>query len=173
VFGHSASFGFGQAGFSIGAGGIFSLGQGSKIAYESDFSAGADGIGLYQGDADGNIDGVEGVDDTLRLTVNNTESNKYAKKNGVLSIGKRHRISLDYYVPNGQTSVDGIQIRADLSFTDDKFSTTGAWTSVEVVQTATVSDIYVYALDGDSTTIFDVLGADVFYLKNIVITRLA
>jgi len=69
--------------------------------YESDFSAGVDGWTCSTNTVTGNIDGVSGVDDTLKIT--GTGAQFAMNKSGVVSgkIGKKAKVTFDYYAESG------------------------------------------------------------------------
>ena len=146
-------------------------------AYTSDFSAGADGWAAVRGTSDGNIDGISGVDNTLRFTVDSTASNShYALKTSVpgLLASKRYRVGLDYFITAANATVNGLRLQqlTTAQLLSPIQSVTGAWTSitpVEFVSTETRLDVVGYA--GANAT-FTGNGTDTFYLHSFVLTRI-
>lgn len=145
-------------------------------AYTSDFSAGADGWGATRGTVAGNIDGISGVDDTLRLTVDTTASNShYASKTvtGLLA-GKRYRVGFNYFITAANATMNGLalwQLTTQMQRSTVQ-SVTGAWTSitpVEFVSTESRLDVLGYAGASNS---FTGNGTDTFYLHSFVVTRI-
>jgi hypothetical protein len=141
--------------------------------YTSDFSADADGWTAYDGAVAGNIDGIDGEDDTLRFTVSTGLAGKNAKRNFSYSENERIKVTFDYYIPSGQSNIDGIQLY-DLSnaeFLGDTHSTTDAWTTITVYFTAGsgTKTLRVYPADGGETNFQDAGGDDVFYIKNVTV----
>jgi len=146
-------------------------------AYTSDFSAGADGWAAIRGTSDGNIDGISGVDNTLRFTVDGTASNThYALRTSFpgLLASKRYRIGFNYFITAANATMNGLrlqQLTTSQNLTPIQ-SVTGAWTSitpVEFVSTETRLDVVAYA--GANST-FTGNGTDTFYLHSIVLTRI-
>jgi hypothetical protein len=146
-------------------------------AYTSDFSAGADGWAAVRGTSDGNIDGISGVDNTLRFTVDGTASNThYALRTSFpgLLASKRYRIGFNYFITAANATMNGLrlqQLTTSQNLTTIQ-SVTGAWTSitpVEFVSTETRLDVVAYA--GANST-FTGNGTDTFYLHSIVLTRI-
>ena len=146
-------------------------------AYTSDFSAGADGWAAVRGTSDGNIDGISGVDNTLRFTVDSTASNShYALKTSVpgLLASKRYRVGLDYFITAANATMNGLRLQqlTTAQLLSPIQSVTGAWTSitpVEFVSTETRLDVVGYA--GANAT-FTGNGTDTFYLHSFVLTRI-
>ena len=146
-------------------------------AYTSDFSAGADGWSGVRGTSTGNIDGISGVDNTLRFTVDGTASNTHYEANiavpGLL-VSKRYRVGFNYFITAANATMNGLRLA---QFTTSNFltpvqSVTGAWTSttpVEFVATETRLDVLGYA---GAVNIFNGNGTDTFYLHSIVLTRI-
>jgi len=151
---------------------------GSQTAvYTSDFSAGTDSWGAVRGTADGNIDGISGVDNTLRFTVDGTASNThYALRNSFpgLLASKRYRIGFNYFITAANATINGLrlqQLTTGQNITPIQ-SVTGAWTSitpVEFVSNETRLDVLAYA---GANSNFTGNGTDTFYLHSIVLTRI-
>ncbi len=141
--------------------------------YTSDFSVGADGISATRGTAAGNVDGVDGQDDNFRFTMDSTSGTHFIEKGPTKTVGKYYKITFSYYIPSGQSNIDGIQLPSTYwGGTTSTLSTVGAWTSVTKIFLATNAYIVMYALDGATTSFQDAGGDDVFYLKNIIVTQL-
>jgi hypothetical protein len=149
------------------------------ITYVSDFSAGVDGWIANNVAADGNIDGVLGVNDTLRLTADATNAIHSAYQNMSVQHGKRYKLTVDYYIPAGQSNVDGFAIFADSGgpdyFVEENTATLGAWTQVSgelVFSLNGNSNFYIQLRDGGASTFSDAGADDVAYFKNIRITQI-
>jgi hypothetical protein len=147
--------------------------------YTSDFSAGVDGWTASNVTADGNIDGVLGVDDTLRLTANSANSIHSAYKNLPVQSGKRYKLTVDYYIPSGQSNVDGFAIFADSGgpdyFVTENTATLGAWTQVSgelVFSLNGNTNFYIQLRDGGASTFSDAGADDVAYFKNLRLTEI-
>jgi hypothetical protein len=145
--------------------------------YTSDFSAGVDGWAAVRGTADGNIDGISGVDNTLRLTVDSTASNTHFVNrtpfSGLLA-GKRYRVGFDYFITAANVTMNGLRLQQinTAQILSPIQSVTGAWTSitpVEFVSTETRLDVLGYA---GATPTFTGNGTDTFYLHSFAVTRI-
>jgi hypothetical protein len=146
-------------------------------AYTSDFSAGTNGWAGVRGTAAGNVDGISGVDNTLRLTVDSTASNSHYLVNGTvpgLLASKRYRVAFDYFITAANATMNGLQLwqlSPQLTITTIQ-SVTGAWTSitpVEFVSRDTRLDVLGAAAGNVS---FTGNGTDTLYIVNMVLTRI-
>ena len=136
--------------------------------YTSDFSAGVDGWGVSNGAAAGNIDTIGGQDDNLRFTIDGTNAAHRVNKPTVNTIGKTYRARFDYYIPSGQSNIDGIRPATAL-FIGSTQTVLDAWTAVDIYYTATDTTFYIYAFDGALSTFQDAGSDDVFYIRNVII----
>jgi fibronectin-binding autotransporter adhesin len=140
--------------------------------YTSDFSAGVDGWAAVRGTADGNIDGISGVDNTLRLTVDSTASNTHFVNRTPFSgllVGKRYRVGFDYFITAANVTMNGLRLQqiTTAQILSPIQSVTGAWTSitpVEFVSTESRLDVLGYAgaaptFTGNGTDTFTRIGA--------------
>lgn len=145
------------------------------VKYSSDFSSGVDGWAASNGTADGNIDSIGGQDDNLRITVNTSSSTHFLYLTPPLTAGRRYRVSLDYYIPSGQSNVDGLTIGTDITaanFIEITSGTTDSWTRVDAEAVANGPMIRVFATDAGNRTFQDAGGDDVLYIRNINIVEL-
>jgi len=143
--------------------------------YTSDFSAGADGWAASNGTAAGNIDSIGGRNDNLRLTVNTSNSTHFLSLTPPLAVGKRYRVTLDYYIPSGQSNVDGLTIGTDVTaanFIEITSGTTDSWTRVDTEAVANGTGLRVFATDAGVRTFQDAGGDDVLYIRNVTITEI-
>jgi hypothetical protein len=149
-------------------------------AYTSDFSVNADSwsqnIGNALLTATGNIDGISGVNDTLRFA--NTDTVSVAlqvRRNSTLVTTKRYRISFDYFAETGS----GLQFLG-LGFFGTRYDAgssavvENAWqtgVSLEAVIPLTLLPIASFTTStGTSTSAF--VSAKNVYFKNFVATRI-
>lgn len=149
--------------------------------YTSDFSnpdvggdEDLDGFSATRGTVDGNIDTIGGQDDNLRLTVTDTTNNThYLSKSSVVTVGKRTRFSLDFYIPSGQSNVDGIQIRLGSTVVATETSPTlDSWVTITGEGIPNSTALRVDALDGGSGSFQDAGGDDVLYVRNVTVTEI-
>jgi hypothetical protein len=143
--------------------------------YTSDFSAGVDGFTASAGTATGNIDSIGGLNDNLRLIVNNTSAGHYVRKNGVFTIGKRYRVSAYVYIDGSNDVLDGAEFRGFCQTNTPIFPPVSTWSLLEVETVAIGTDLFIYARDqttGTSATFQDAGGDDVLYIRNVTITEI-
>jgi len=137
-------------------------------SYTSDFSVGADSWVALNGAVAGNIDAIGGYNDVLRFTLNNTENQHYIQSD-ITNIGKCYKLAFEYYIPFGQSNVDGIQLGSGIN-TDigGVQSVTDTWTAVSFYWVAD-SNVIVTGTDGGVKSFTDAGGDDVFYIKNFTV----
>jgi hypothetical protein len=143
--------------------------------YTSDFSAGVDGFTASAGTVTGNIDSIGGLDDNLRLIVDNTSAGHYVRKNGVFTIGKRYRVSAYVYIAGSNDVLDGAEFRGFCQTNTSIFPSVSTWSLLEVETVAIGTDLFIYARDqttGTAATFQDAGGDDVFYIRNITVTEI-
>jgi hypothetical protein len=98
---------------SINSVALADRGASQTPVYESDFSAGVDGWTVAgSASVDGNIDGINGQDDWLRITCSGV-SNEGAIKAlpSAISAGKNNRVSLRVFLGGSNATVTGVQIQ--------------------------------------------------------------
>lgn len=151
---------------------------GSQAAsYTSNFSAGADSWTATRATAAGNIDGIGGADDWLRITSAAGNNTHLAERAGVFPsiAGLKYKVSLQYYIPSTNSNANQIRLydgndrplSAFLGGTDTLTSV-----SFQTSNAPNSAALRVYmARNGD--TFFDDVGADdVVYIKSIVVTKI-
>ena len=138
--------------------------------YTSDFSVDADGLTTSNGTLEGNIDGIDGVDDTLRLTISGGDTSHTVNVLGAGS-GLSYTFSFDYYIPSANTSLDGIDVQVpSSSYTSAVLNVTDTWTTVNLSITPDATGTLRFrTYDGVSRTPDG--DGDVVYIKNIVFTQ--
>jgi hypothetical protein len=145
----------------------------------SDFSAGTDSWGAGGGGIVGNIDSIgpsgggDNRNDCLRFTCNSAASTHYMHLPSAVhgaSVGDSIRITFDYFIPAGQSHVDGIGMYMYGPHYPQPYystmNTTNAWTSVDV--TFEVTQAYGFIINGADGGVnsFTDTGNDVFYIRN-------
>jgi hypothetical protein len=146
--------------------------------WTSDFSAGVDGVTSNNGTSAGNIDAIGGLDDNLRFTVDASSGTHYPIKTSILTVGKRYRVSADFYVPSTNSHVDGVGIYesggvtaiivTDATITQDTWVTLSGETEPANLNTL----LRFYCLDGGSISFQDAGGDDVIYIRNVKVTEI-
>jgi hypothetical protein len=146
--------------------------------YTSDFSAGVDSWTnevnvTHSGNVDGVSDGVTSKDDVLRVTVDATLGEHVERKTLTLEIGKQYLFAFTYYIPSGQSNVDGFVFSngdamiQSFKSTGSTPAVVGTWAtaSVSFTATATTTALRFYLADGDSTSFSDAGSDDLFYIS--------
>jgi hypothetical protein len=158
--------------------------------YTSDFSAGADSWTGNPVDTsvDGNIDGISdggtSYDDVLRFTMGDTAGTYHhcISGNPGFSAGDKVRVTYKYYIPAGNTVIDGFLStgygNAENVFqvarsVDAGAAVVGTWTSFSSEEiTLTQNMVYLrFTLTDGADYSPDGNGTDVFYVRDVVIER--
>jgi len=139
--------------------------------YTSDFTSGNEDLVEVNGTgADGQS--IAGVDDAYKFTLSGGSANHRAQINSAFDLVNTYNLSLEYYIPSGQT-INGIRVRTGASADGEYDQTTlDAWTTVTIENWTPTSsgDLRIYSLVTPNSLVIDADG-DVFYLKNIVVTQ--
>jgi hypothetical protein len=129
------------------------------------------GTNLVDSDEAGPIGGRSNI---LKLTTNSGSSTHYIQ-DAKISTGKRYRVEGFYYIPSGQSNVDGFRIGTNTS-TDLGVSvptaTLGAWTKVSCEFISNSANIRITLSDGGAQTFDDAGGDDVAYFDALTITEI-
>lgn len=152
--------------------------------YTSDFSAGVDLWTALQGTITSNedavSDGTTSYDDCLKVYAN-TVVGQHGFSGNKLLAGTEIRLRFDYYIPSGQTSVDGFKITdtdGDVLLrrgNDPQPAVVGTWTSDEVIWTASASAsnnmriIFSRGTSGINFAGANDINDDRMYIRNVVI----
>jgi len=142
--------------------------------YTSDFSSGVDGITAQRGTGSGNNDGISdgstSKDDVYKYYANADNSTHYWYKNAWgHNDGDYIKIAFWYYIPSGQTNVDGFEIIDGV--TDSPTATVGTWTYYEKFYAAADDRIDIRLLAGGSDSYVGANSAsdDIMYVTEITI----
>jgi hypothetical protein len=154
---------------------------GSAVSlYSSDFSAGLNGWSTGSGTLDFNQDGVtDGTtskDNCLRFYANASN----VAHGAILSLpaavaGRRIRVSGEYYIPAGQTAVNGIEFQTTGVSATPHLSAVGVWSTFSAESISGGPILNLYLKSGVTGYIF--VGAnsatdDRAFVRNIVVTQL-
>lgn len=152
----------------------FALDQASAGAtYESDFTSDSvDGVIV---NSNVNLDPtltISSDSDNLAIVDDGSTGLKIAYRSGTHTPGKDVYVSLDYYIPSGNTAVDRLRVgngTNSASFSIDG-TTLDAWTrlSGKIDGRSTSASIYFNLLDGDSVSFAGTSG-DKVYIRNVVV----
>jgi len=142
--------------------------EGSPI-YTSNFGTNADGwTNLAGGDVVvGNIDGIGGQDDVLRLTSDNSTGNHAATKT-VGTTGVAYKLTYKYYIPSANTTIKRLAAYSGGTQIGTINTVTDAWTTVTINYISTGA-LRFYGLTQLDATTFTGTNGDVFYIKDVVI----
>jgi len=140
--------------------------------YTQDATPSGEWTGVAGTDAD-ETGPIGGKSNVLKFTVDTASAVHYISQIP-LTAGKRYNIVFDYYIPSGQSNVDGI--RADVTGVSSAYSavspTLDAWNRANFDVVPTGSTLQIIALDGGATTFQDAGGDDVFYISECKITEI-
>ena len=87
-----------------------------------------------------------------------------------MTIGESFRLTLDYYVPSGNTTTDGVYVSDGGGTTTEIWNVQNVWTSIEwnQVAEAAVTSWRFYQIDGTARNTITV--GDLMYLDNVYMT---
>ena len=141
--------------------------------YTSDFSVSVDSWTAPNG-VIASVDSIGGKDDNLQMTVGSISQTYPMQKSPSLVTGNRYRIEFDYYLPSGNSNVNGFSLfdGASTSILADASAAQDTWTRATVEHVFTNTYLRVYPTEGGSTTISDAGGNDKFIIRNFTITDL-
>jgi hypothetical protein len=149
----------------------------SYVKYTSDFSSGDDSWAAFDDVTEtGNIDGIGGLDNNLRLAIGSATSQHRGYKNGILPVNQKINFSARVFIPSTNSVVDSIRIK-DASGTDIITSTTPAqdqWVTVTASNITTVNSsgqLRINLQDGGVDN-FAGNGSDVVYIREVVVTQI-
>jgi len=146
------------------------LGASQTAKYTSDFSADANGWTASGGTVAGNIEPIGGESDNLRFTTDAANSTHYINHSALLTVGKQYRVTFYYYIPSGQSNIDGIKVT---TFAGTSILTeTDAWTINSLEGLGYYTNINISAYDGAVSTFQDAGGDDVFYIRGMTVTQI-
>ncbi|SEM79108.1 hypothetical protein SAMN04489760_14815 [Syntrophus gentianae] len=145
--------------------------QGSNSSvYTSDFSSGTDSWTPTRGTRTGNVDSIAGVSDCLSFYASSdANTSHYIAKSGTLVPYMYYKVILDYYIPSGNTNLDGIRVGG--TGTANALRTTGSWvTDAESIIFTTTATSLIIMAEANFNSSFTGAGSasdDLFYIKNI------
>jgi len=112
---------------------------------------------------------IGGQTDALQVTCDGTTS-FYDMRVNLIDSGQQHDVSFEYYIPSGNTIVEGIRF-TDLSGVGT-FSTKGAWTSVTLTDKTATNDILrFFAADSGGGTSIGSGVTESFYIRNLSVSQ--
>ncbi|SEM75220.1 hypothetical protein SAMN04489760_14218 [Syntrophus gentianae] len=145
--------------------------QGSNSSvYASDFSSGTDSWTPTRGTRTGNVDGIAGVSDCLSFYASSdANTSHYIARSGTLIPYMYYKVILDYYIPSGNTNLDGIRVGG--TGTANALRATGSWvTDAESIIFTTTATSLIIMAEANFNSSFTGAGStsdDLFYVKNI------
>jgi hypothetical protein len=156
------------------------VGASQTAVYTSDFSAGADSWTATNSSADGNIDGIDGEDNCLRMTISTTGTGRRINRTITqLNIGQMVQITGRVYWPVTNVNFDSFTIAngaAGNILSPSAFvtnGTKGVWQSFSFIGPCleTTTSIRFYAGNSAPSTSSTTEGGDIMYLKDIQIKK--
>jgi len=160
----------------VSSGALTSFTNEDYVKYTSDFSSGDNSWGSLDDVTEtGNIDGIGGLDNNLRLAIGSATSQHRAFRNGILPVNQKINFSARVFIPSTNSVVDSFRI-ADASGTVIITPTTPAqdqWVTVtasNVTPTNSSGQLRLFLQDG-GTNSFTGNGFDVIYVREIVVTQ--
>lgn len=158
-----------------GAGGIDYADQWatSTPTYTSDFSAGVDSFAGVAATVAGNVDGIGGQDDNLRLTVDSSlNASHYTARSGSLfTAGKAYKISLSVYIPSANATLKTIVLSDGAGLFVPSSATADSWFTFTTTLVMKDSSFRIFAGNSAGSVVFDGNGTDVFYVRAITATE--
>ncbi len=142
--------------------------------YTSDFSSGDDSWGSFDDVTEtGNIDGIGGLDNNLRLAIGSATSGHRAYRSSTLPVGQKINFSARVFVPSTNSDVDGILIRdangtvivATTAPTQDE------WVTVTANDVTPINAQLRVNLQKGAASSFTGNGSDEVYLREITVTQ--
>lgn len=149
---------------------------GGADIYTADFTSdSADGWTASAGAVDATTT-VGSDSDNIQFTTDNSASSAhrlFQTFGSSLVANRRYRLSFQYYVPSGNSNIDGFEPRLYNGSTEQETTavssaTTDAWTTYQVefvITAASFNRIFIYAMDGGSKTFTDAGGDDTFAIR--------
>jgi hypothetical protein len=137
--------------------------------YSSDFSAGVDGWTTIRSTVTGNIDGIGGQDNVLRVTTDATASNSHYGVRSQFVIGKRYRVSAKCFIPSSNAVVNQFRYGNESQY-QPYITTLDTWVSSEFEITAIHGNLNLFMANTSTGSSFTGNGTDVVYVKDIIVT---
>ena len=158
----------------VSSGALTSFTNADYAKYTSDFSSGDDSWGSFDDVTEtGNIDGIGGLDNNLRLAIGTATSGHRAFRSNIFPVGQKINFSARVFIPSTNSDVDGILIR---DANNTVIVATTAPTQDEWV-TVTANDVTVanaqlrVNLQKGAASNFTGNGSDVVYLREVTVTQ--
>jgi len=136
--------------------------------YNDDFLTDEDGWTADGGTIAGNIDNIASLNNNLRFTCDSLNSVHYITHPNTFVAGSIYSLFFQYYIPSGQSNIDGFRVKQGSTWISSLYSITDSWEIASFVFTSLSNDLTIYALDGGSDTFTDGGGDDVFYIRNMI-----
>jgi len=159
----------------VSSGALTSFTNADYAKYTSDFSSGDDSWGAFDDVTEtGNIDGIGGLDNNLRLAIGSATSQHRAYRSSILPLNQKINFSARVFIPSTNSVVDSLGVRDASGSVIIAGGTTPAqdqWVTVTANDvTVTNAQLRVDLQDGGTNT-FAGNGSDVIYLREITVTQ--
>jgi len=148
-----------------------------RTNYLSNFSAGVDGWPgnnlTVSGNNDAISDGTTSLDDVLKSYATVTNSTHEISK-AIAVVGVPNIITFKYYIPTGQTNVNGLVVYGNVFATNvidlrSGLGVVGTWTQVSGSYTPSSTTVYIRAFKTFTSSYAGAGSAsdDIFYIKDL------
>ena len=159
----------------VSSGALTSFTNADYAKYTSDFSSGDDSWGSFDDVTEtGNIDGIGGLDNNLRLAIGSATSQHRGFRSNVFPAGQKINFSARVFIPSTNSVVDSLGIRDASGTVVIAAGTAPAqdqWVTVTANDvTVTNKQLRVDLQDGGVNT-FAGNGSDVIYLREVTVTQ--
>ena len=147
-------------------------GTGAPV-YQSNFGAGADAWAGLGGLAavEGNIDGIGGQNDALRLTSDGSTGGHRAGRTGVFALGKAYALALSYYCPGSNGAAKRFKVGSGVNGELASGAlVSDAWTAFSGSLIAGATDTQLSLADAAGNTTFAGAAGDALYLREFSLT---
>jgi len=138
--------------------------------YSSNFSSATDGWNGTRCTRTANVDGIAGANDCLSVYASADASTTHYIGRTTLVPHSWYKITLDYFIPTGNTNVNGVRV----GNSGDDWNVVGEWTTKSKLFYYTNPALVIWLMSNGSI-IFAGAGSpsdDLLYLKNIVLEQI-
>lgn len=162
---------------------VAELARGNDLGFADEWAGALGGIYTQDATPSGewvNINGtdsdeagpINGRSNVIGFTVDNTLGSHYLRLTGLMTAGKRYRVSFDYNISAGNDVVDSIRVYYGSYLAGTYTPTAGTWNRLSAEFVAESADLRIYAATGTTTSIQDAGGDDIFYIDGLTLTEI-
>jgi len=158
----------------VSSGALTSFTNADYAKYTSDFSSGDDSWGSFDDVTEtGNIDGIGGLDNNLRLAIGTATSGHRAFRSNIFPVGQKINFSARVFIPSTNSDVDGILIRDanNTVIVATTAPTQDEWVTVTANDVTPINAQLRVNLQKGAVSSFTGNGSDEVYLREITVTQ--